>query len=87
MAEASTHLESLYADLDECVAHIMRSLGRYSWCRTLIPSLCKCFLWERFETLAPTPIKYFVAVPDWAGVVVRQEGRASIRLVHYDGQA
>lgn len=52
------YLGSSYARLDECFANMMGSLGRHDVVSYVDSAFQQLFLWERFETLAPTHIEY-----------------------------
>lgn len=53
----------------QCIANLTRSLGRYNVVSHVDSDFLQMLLWERFGTLAPTPIEYFTMVPNRAGVI------------------
>lgn len=67
---AIVYLRSLYAHLEECVADMSRSLGRYDVVSHIDSVFLQMFLWECFGSLASNPEEYSDTVPAKWGLLV-----------------
>lgn len=69
MALVLVYRGSLYARLDECVANMMRSLGRYGVASYVDFDFLQMFMWEHFWGLALVPVVYSTTIPNRVEVV------------------